>query len=267
MDGLTPAAGLPLLSDHTRFLRRHAAQIATLMLIGGIVGLGWALLQSRTYSATASIVLTPVPVYLMLSADELVPPEVSIDTTAQLLHNPKVLSAVGEILGEDPTAASDHVSVTASPNSRVLHVSVSADDPAVAADAANTAVAALAQVRRDSLGVLDNQQLRHLKYLADRQDRELAREQSRRAILPGFDEEFTQVVDLRTRVAELEAGRRYPAHVISSAVTPKVADRSNAEVPVVSGVMLGLLAGCLVAIIRERTPSPTDHPMEDRHDA
>ena len=31
--------------------------------------------------------------------------------------------------------------------------------------------------------------------------------------------------------------------------------------------MLGLLAGCLVAIIRERTPSPTDHPMEDRHDA
>ncbi len=92
---VTTPPGLPLWSDYTRFVRRHALLIAGFMLAGILIGFVWSLQQPSTYSATASIALTPVPKYVAPSTTDLVAPEVTIDTDAQLLQSPEVLGAVG----------------------------------------------------------------------------------------------------------------------------------------------------------------------------
>jgi uncharacterized protein involved in exopolysaccharide biosynthesis len=261
MEVLIPRAGLPLLSDYSRFANRQRARIAACTVLGLAAGLVWALLQPSTHSATASVLLPPVPVYVMPSVDELPPPEVTIDTDAQLLGSPQVLAAVAEALGTDATQAADALTVTASAQTSVLHVTVSAGGATEAAVAANAAVDALVDVRRRSLGSLQGEQLRQLQFLALDQERLLARAQARRIVVPVRDELFQRVLAVRSRVAELESARQVPAEVVEPARAPTTPDHSNDEVPLTSGAMLGLLSGCLAGAARDRSlhvPHPTE---------
>ena len=252
MGVLTNRPGLPLWSDHLGFGRRHRALLAGLVALGLLGGLVWSLLQPATYSATASVALARVPVYVSSSTSELVAPEVSIDTDAQLLKSPLVLSAVGAALGEDAATAGKHLLVTAAPNTHVLHLTVSAPSPTAAADAANAAAAALVDIRRQKLGALRRDQLRQLRLSLSEYEALLAREQGRRLVIPVRDDLFDQVLALRTRLEELEAARRHPAEVVRPAEPPSNADAANTEVPLTSGAMLGLIAGCLLGAGRDR---------------
>jgi uncharacterized protein involved in exopolysaccharide biosynthesis len=252
MVDLTRSPGLPLLSDHRRFLRRHRTVVAALMGVGLLAGVVLSLLQPPSYSATTSIVLAPVPVYVSASSVELVPPEVSIDTDAQLLGNPRVLSAIGDVLGTDPKTTTEHMRVTATPHSQVLHLTVTAQEPELAARAANAAITAFIEVRRDSLGALEESQLRQLRLLVSIQERELAQEQARRLVIPEHEDLFAQIVRLQDALDELERAHALPAEVIRPATPPPHQDYRNAEVPVVSGAMLGLLCGWLLGIARDR---------------
>jgi uncharacterized protein involved in exopolysaccharide biosynthesis len=260
MAALTHRPGLPLWSDYTSFVRRHRLVVAVLVNFGLLVGLAWGMMQPATYSATASVALAQVPVYVMRSTGELVPPEVSIDTDAQLLHSPAVLGAVAEALGVDDAAASDRLSVTASPSSHVLHVTVASTSARRAADAANAAVTALIDVRRQALGSLRLDELRQLRLLLSTQERELGQEQSSRLVILANDELFASILELRTSLDELEDARRQPAEIVSSARPPTAQDHPNTEVPVTSGAMLGLLAGCLVGVVRDRTRPDRQRP-------
>jgi uncharacterized protein involved in exopolysaccharide biosynthesis len=249
---LTRSPGLPLWSDYTRFVGRHRATIGALMGLGLLAGLAWSQLQPPTFSATASVALAPVPVYVIASTTELVPPEVSIDTDAQLLHSPRVLGAVGDALGKDADVASDHLSVTASPNSHVLHVTVTAASEQLAATAADAAVTAFVEVRRHALGALRRNQLRQLRLLVSDREHLLAKEQARRLVIPAYDALFAQILELRASLHELEEARREPAEVVRPAVPPRDADYANTEVPITSGAMVGLLGGCLLGAARDR---------------
>lgn len=266
MDVLTRrTTGLPLWSDHTAFVRRHGRRIGALMVAGVLIGLGWSVLRPDSYTSTVSLSLVPVPAYVTQTADDLAPPAVSIDTDAQLLHSPRVLTAVGDALGTEPAAAGDHLTVTASPNSRVLHVSVTADDATDAAAAAEAAADALVAVRRRALGALSAEQLRQLRFLAARQESILAREQGRRMVTPASDELFSDLLQVRTRLTEIEAARRTPAEVIRPANTPGNADYANAEVPMTSGALLGMLIGCLAGARQDRTAGKPARPEDDDH--
>jgi uncharacterized protein involved in exopolysaccharide biosynthesis len=252
MGVMTEPPGLPMWSDYTRFVRRHRASIGALTGLGLLAGLAWSLLQQATFSATASVALAPVPVYVTASTTELVPPEVSIDTDAQLLQSPRVLGAVMVALGTDADLASDQLSVTASPNSHVLHVTVTAASPDVASKAADAAVAAFVEVRRDALGALRRGQLRQLRLLVSEQEDQLGEEQARRLVIPAYDDLFAQILELRAILHELEEAKREPAEVVRPAVPPVDPDYANTEVPVTSGAMVGLLGGCLLGAGRDR---------------
>jgi uncharacterized protein involved in exopolysaccharide biosynthesis len=260
MGPLSSRGGLPLLSDHTDFLRRHRAPLVGLMTAGLLAGYAWSLHQPDTYSATASIALAPVPVYVMTSTDELVPPEVTIDTDAQLLQSREVLDAIGDVLGADRETAAGHLSVTASANTRVLHVKVTAHSAEDAAAAANAAVTALADVRRHSLGALQESQIRNIRRLAGTDSDELQQVADQDVLVSTDDEQLSQVLSARASLDELEEARANPTEVVGPAVPPAHADYANTEVPLVSGAMLGLLAGCLVGIARDRRTSRT-HPV------
>ena len=182
----------------------------------------------------------------------LLPPEVSIDTDAQLLQSPRVLTAVSDALGTDPGQAIEHLSVTASPHSHVLHVTVSGASPRAAASAADAAVAAFVDVRRRALGALASHQLRQLRLFVTGQEELLAREQSRRLVIAGQDDLFAQTLELRAGLEELEQARSQPAHVVRHALPATSADHANAEVPITSGAMVGLLCGVLLGAGRDR---------------
>jgi uncharacterized protein involved in exopolysaccharide biosynthesis len=233
-------------SDYPRFVRRNAGPLVVLAGLGALGGLALALSAPSTYSATASVVLAPVPVYTTTSTTELAPPEVSIDTDAQLLHSPRVTGAVARELGLETEAVEEHLQVSASPNTHVLHVTISAPSASAAAAAANAGAAQLAEVRRAVLGALQRDQLRQLRLVLSEHEDLLAQEQSRRLVIPSRDDLFHQILELRTGVQELIGARRAPVEVVRPARAPSVPDYANREVPITTGAMLGLLAGCLV---------------------
>jgi uncharacterized protein involved in exopolysaccharide biosynthesis len=251
--------------------------------LGLLAGFAWSLQQPSTYSATASVALNPVPKYVTDPTTELVPPEVSIDTDAQLLRSPRVLGAIGAVLDRDPEEASAHLSVTASPLSHVLHVTVRARSGQLAAKAANAAVAAFIDVRRSTLPAFQQDQLSQLRFYISNQERLLAKQQARRVVIPARDDLFAQLTQLRASLEELEAAYRNPADPLSPAVAPQRADYPNTEVPLMSGAMLGLLGACLVGAARDRArllsrplssrlrtpfddlPDPTNRQKDYRH--
>lgn len=259
---VTGPPGLPLWSDYPRFVRRHRSLIAVLIGTGLLAGFGWSLQQPTTFSATASVALTAVPVYVTPSATELVPPEVTIDTDAQLLRSPLVLGAVARVLGVPEEAGIDHLSVTASPSSRVLHVTITAASASKAAEAADAAVTAFIDVRRDSLGALTVDQLSQLRLRIADQERVLAQEQNKRLVIATSDTVFAQLLQRRTTLDELEEASREPATPLGRAVPPDTPDHANTEVPLTSGALLGLLGGCLLGAGRDRqarSRQSTDH--------
>ena len=252
MADMTQPQGLPLWSDFTRFARRHALAIVTLMVAGLVAGFAWSLQQPSTYSATTSVYLTPVPKYVTPSTLELVAAEVTIDTDAQLLRSPEVLTDVADVLGTTPEQAFERLTLTASPNTHVLHVTVTSSSPALAAEAADAAVASFIQVRRASLGALQGDQLLQLRNLIIAQENQLADEQASHLILPATDPLFADLLELRAGLDELTEAYDEPARVVQPAATPTAADYANTEVPLVSGTMLGLLGACVLGTARDR---------------
>jgi hypothetical protein len=251
MADLTRRRGLPLWSDHTRFLRRHRAVVEAAVGLGLLAGVAVGVLQPATWSATASVALAPIPVYVKTSAGELVPPEVSLDTDAQLLGSPEVLGAVGRELGVDVDEAADHLAVSASAQTRVLHITITASSAADAQAATSAAVKEFVALRGEVLGALGEEPLRELRLALDTRESELAQVRERRIVLDD-DELFLEVLDLRAALDELEAAQAVPADVITPAEVPDAPDYANTEVPVVSGAGLGLLLGLLIALARDR---------------
>lgn len=256
-------APLPLASEYARFGRRHAGRIIVTIAVGLLGGLGVTLVQPATYSATASVALTPVPVYVMPTVPELAPPPVSIDTDAQLLLSPPVLEAVGQALGVDPEESERHLSVSATANSHILHVTVRDTDRDRAEHAADAAALALIAVRRETLGSLTHEQIRQVRFQALAQEGLLAREQARRVVVPSRDDLFSSLLELRTRVSELREARAEPALVIAPAANRGRTDYANTEVPLTSGAALGLVLGCLLSAFRDRSGARRPDPEEN----
>jgi len=250
MGDVTSSEDLPLWSDYPAFARRHRLALSTFVVLGLLAGLGWSMQQPSAYSATASVALAPVPVYVISTPDELVPPEVSIDTDAQLLGSDLVLGAIAEALGVDRVTAAERLSVRASANSHVLHVTVTASSPLLAAEAANAAVGGLATARTRTLGSLQEHQARHLRAIVGGHGGELAETDD--LLLSADSDDLGRILSARASLDELEESRAAPVDVVRPAVAPQRGDYANTEVPIVSGATVGLLLGCAFGAGRDR---------------
>ncbi len=268
MGVMSDQAGMPVISDYSRFLRRHRTLLVCLIGVGLLAGLAWSMRQPATYSATVSIALAPVPKYVT-TPNELLPPEVTIDTDAQLLSSPEVVGAIADELGIDPAGVEKRVSVTASANSHVLHVTVKARSKTRAAAAANAGAAALIDVRRASLGALRDDQVNKVRIMLRGQEEQLGNMQRRRLVVPETDELFASILTLRDALDELEEAQDEPAEVVRPAEPPKRHDYANTEVPLTSGPMLGLLAGCMIGAAMDRglLRAPVHTPRLSVHSA
>jgi hypothetical protein len=85
--------------------------------------------------------------------------------------------------------------------------------------------------------------MRLLRLWTAGQEKLLAQTQGSGVVIPDADDLFATVLELQTSLGELEEARSSPVTVIDPAVPPRRTVRSNSEVPVTSGVMLGAVKG------------------------
>jgi uncharacterized protein involved in exopolysaccharide biosynthesis len=239
------------LGDHLLFVRRNLVLLSVFVLLG-LGGGGYAQMQAdETFTATASILLAPVPTYVSLSAVDPAPSEITIDTDAQLVRYRKTLESVALATGEDKATVAEHLNVTAPTSTRVLDVSFIAPNPDDASVGAATAAAALLDARQGLLTSLQADQIRRLK-------QEIGELQAEVDTLGGNvtgavhrQELLQQLRVLTTRRDALDAARSKPGELIGAPTSPLAADPTYPTLRIGSGAMIGLLIGIVIGLVRD----------------
>jgi capsular polysaccharide biosynthesis protein len=158
---LTKAPGLgstlTTLGRYTSALRNSWAVVLVCVLLGVAVGGAWALLRPSPYTATQSVVLPKAPAYVD-SGDG----PMSIDTYGQLVASQRVLSAVASASHRSLEQVTAELGVTATPNTRVLHIRFTAPTPTAAQDGVEAGVNAFLTERQERLTAERDAELKDL---------------------------------------------------------------------------------------------------------
>ena len=118
-------------------LRRSAALIIVLTLLGGVLGLAAGLLRGQSHTARASVLISPLvgnPFYPGGRGDELI----NLETEAQLVSSDPVARDVASQVDGDPTTSDvlSGLAVTVPPNTQILTVDYTAGSKAKAEERA-----------------------------------------------------------------------------------------------------------------------------------
>jgi hypothetical protein len=244
---LAPRGSGPTLESMAARVRRSGRLIAVLAILGGLLGGVVAWRWTPMYDAKTSVLLAPAPLYLDPTAEE-GPKEITIDTEASMVFSEQAISQVRAELDLPASPdVRDSLRVTAPPNSRVLEITARADDPAQAEAIADAAAAAYLAVRNDYLAQRRTQ-------VRDELEQQLESVAGRGLLVTpsgaeGEDgeEDLTPVLaedELRDAISSLSLLSTQAGEVLRPAVAR--AERKQAEVPIVSGMLLGALAGLAI---------------------
>ncbi len=122
-----------------------------LVMVCGLIGLvcatGLHAHRGTTYSATASIYLPATSKHAGLEPGA----ESTLDTQARFVSDPIVARAISSLSQGGPGAARVHLTVNASPNTRILNLVGTSSDPARAVAAADAAARAMIRMRSGRL--------------------------------------------------------------------------------------------------------------------
>ena len=143
--GRPPAA---LLSSYTGLVRRHAASLVILAVLGAVAGALFQAGRETPSVATLSILLPSDQ-----SASGAQSP-VTIDTDAQLVTSDPVLSALAKLAppGLSRAELADRLQISATPNTRILHVAFAASSPSRAIAGVEAATTAFLHLRSELTG-------------------------------------------------------------------------------------------------------------------
>lgn len=240
--------GSPTLEALWARVRRSGRLIVVMAVLGGLLGALVAWRWTPMYDAKASVLLEPSPLYLDVTATEDPPKEITVDTEASMVFSEQAISRVREQLDlpAEPDVR-DQLRVTAPPSSRVLEVTARADDPRRAEQIADAATAAYLEVRDDYLSQRREQVRQEL-------EQQLSAVAGRGLVVTqrgsGEDEEDTTTTpilaedELRAALSSLSLVSTSSGEILRPAVARPV--RKQAEVPIVSGMLLGGLAALAV---------------------
>ncbi len=228
-------------------VRRSARLMLVLGLLGGLLGGVIAWRWTPRYDATAAVLLEPSPLYLDPTAgdqDE-APQEITIDTEASMVFSQRAIDQVRQQLDlPDSPDIRDSIRVTAPPNSKVLEITARADDPADAEAIADAAVDAYLEVRNDYLAQRREQVGRQLEEQLDSVrfgDAVIIADADPDVAATGSASSVPTEEDLRQALSSLALISTRAGEVLRPAAARPV--RKQFEVPVVSGILLGMLAG------------------------
>lgn len=259
------AAPAPQRIPYVRSLGRYAAAIrerwlfiTALAVLGAVGGLIWQLSNAVPVRATYAVV---VPLDRTNYPVDVTGP-MTIDTLAQLVDTPPVTQAVAAATSPLGPGEARGISLTATPNSRVLHVTYQADREADARAGARTAAAALVAERRKALAAQRAQTIDALEagIASNGSTLTLMAQTLNRLSTGAHPVALEQLGLLRKQLEDLRAtAHARTKDVIRISSLPANAGAVLREEPlrirnsawivsVLSGLMLGLLAGLLVAM-------------------
>jgi PAS domain-containing protein len=243
-------AGAPTLESLLSTLWRYRLTLVSLVAVGAVAGAAVAFTRPPVFAATSSVLLAPAPVYLDPDEDA-DPKPITVDTEASMVFSEAAVQQVVEAMDlASARELRDAVRVTAPTNTRVLDITVRDRNRERAVEAADRLAAAYLEVRAEYLEQRRDQLRQQLNRLLD----------STTGSGEVVDDDGVPVLaeeQLRTQLADLALVSTEAGEVLRPADARRV--RSQSEVPIASGAMLGLLAGFFVVSWREsgrrRTPA------------
>ncbi|MCC9205417.1 Wzz/FepE/Etk N-terminal domain-containing protein [Arthrobacter sp. zg-Y769] len=214
--------------------------VAVMVLLFGSVGLVLGGVAPVTYSASASLTVAPLTTSPFASS---APLQVNMATEREVMASREVAEAAAANL-EDVTVDElmEQTSVAAPTGSQVLKVSVRDESAQAAADHANALAQAYLNFRSAGAGEIAEGQIN----LLNQQVEELTSSDSM------SDAERQELSSLHEQLTALSLVGEIPGRMISAAAVPSAPASPGIGVYMTAGAVLGLLAGCALALARDR---------------
>jgi len=258
------SAPAPSLRGYGRFVRLHRALILAMALLGGAVGVAMVTYWPAVYVAQAKVMTAAMPSGIEADPDR--PRLVSIDSDAQLMISTTVLARAAEA-AEFPgglDALRDSVEVSAVPNSRVLIVGVTHPDRAAALRGSGEVVGEFLRVRAEAAAAADDLAAARIEarvgaVLDQLAEHRVADGGGATSIgVLSLDATETELLD-RLRVlteekATAAATSTAGGAMVSPPAAPMRGSRPLAAATVVSGLLIGTMAGVALAGLRAARP-------------
>lgn len=237
---VTRTTPLPTIAGYGVVLGAHIGVVVLGAVLGTASGYALSRQAEPAYLASASIELPDVPTWVDTDPVGPAPDRTTIDTTSELVFTEQVFSAVAQATGLPEENFDDKLSVSAYPLSRVLIVTFEARRPELAVLGAD---AAATELIRERVEVLAGSQLRPARQLYKRL--RTLQGQARTSSVP-----FGVVTQLRAvmeHVGTLERNNRNARATLFDEAGPAEPVNSHPELPIVTGLLLGLLGGVTYA--------------------
>jgi hypothetical protein len=134
------------LGHYTSALRSGVPVLLAFALVGAVVGWGWHQQRPDPYSAQATLLLPQPP-----RSPSGPPPQITLDNDAQLANDSTVQEAVAAASGRSTSEVAKDLTVTATANSRILHLHFAAPTAQAARSGVDAAADAFVRLRGDRL--------------------------------------------------------------------------------------------------------------------
>lgn len=244
-----------LLADYGAALRRHVRPVIAIVVAGGLVGVVVAFHAGAVYRATESIYVAQDPTYPAPAPE---PP--TLDDVARGATSAVALNAMRRAVGPYVPVDRDLLSIAATPNTRVLHVTYAGNEPYTAQVLAAAAAAAMLRLRLVDMQVEQQQVTTGLTQRLTAIETAIGdvRHAAAHADQPGAVRGSLNglLAQLRETGVELSMATQVPldaGHVLTPAQV--TVSRDGQQVDVANGIALGvLLAAGLLLFIAWRTP-------------
>jgi capsular exopolysaccharide synthesis family protein len=239
--------------------RRWLILAVAALVAGG--ALLYALVGRHHYQATSQIVVPPIVIETGPQTAE----GLSLETEAAIVRSTQVARLARELMDSSESAESllPHVSVSIPPDTQSLLISYTDPDPEIAQRGANAFARAFLEVREDQAA--DEVARLSASYLEDIRELEedLAEVNQTMAESPPFSAEWREAKSLRYLIQEEIGGIRArsallrgtdidPGQVIVQASRPSTPSGPGPVLVTVSGLLLGLFLGLVIAFLRDR---------------
>lgn len=249
--------------DYTGLIRRRWGIILCCAALVFAATATYTFTLAKTYTAEAQVLVTPTGFDDAAPAPSKRESGVNLDTEAQVATSLEVAKEAKRLLKyeDDENHLLAHVTVSVPPNSGVLTIAFTDDDPRAAANGANLfAQAYLNQRTASAQANLELQMDAINKKLTDLNRRnkilldQIPRSSGPTRTYARSQQQIIgrQITQLTGRLGSLSTTTITPGRIISNASTPSGPSGPNVPLYLLGGLMTGLLVGIGVAAVRDR---------------
>ncbi|WP_433699847.1 lipopolysaccharide biosynthesis protein [Nocardiopsis sp. CA-288880] len=276
MDSDVPGSSGPELREYTALLRRRWRPVCAGVVGGLLLATAGVLALPSVYTSATSVQVRPTGLERFTGEQSgRLAGDVNLDTEAQVLVSDQVSAVVARTLagngsGPAPTTAElrERVEVSVPPNSNVLEIHYSAGSPGAARAGAEAYADAYLALRRARVDDLIDSRLEALRAEQENRYEALAEATGDGTASPQAtaraDALRQEITDLGNGISPLSALRETvsPGSVITPAGLPESASSPVPMLWLVGGAALGLVAGLLAAVARDRLDPLLRDPEE-----